>query len=89
MIRSNPFGLLAEDPEIEWTALRNLSVRIRQKVAELGVKLDNVQFENMVEPQKMMSEYAKPSLIRAESSIVRLIVMANNFEIKLNIIQMV
>ena len=37
----------------------------------------------------MMSEYAKPSLTGVESSVVKSIVMVNNFEIKLNIIQMV
>ena len=36
-----------------------------------------------------MSEFVKPSLTRIESSIVRPIVTANNFEIKPNIIQMV
>ena len=36
-----------------------------------------------------MFEYAKPFLTGMESSIVRLTVVANNFEIKLNIIQMV
>ena len=37
----------------------------------------------------MMFEYVKLSLTRVELSIVRLIVVANNYEIKLNIIQMV
>ena len=37
----------------------------------------------------MITEYAKPSLIGVESSIVRLTIVAKNFEIKLNIIQMV
>ena len=36
-----------------------------------------------------MSDYARPNLMGAESSILRPIVTANNFEIKLNIIQMV
>ena len=37
----------------------------------------------------MTSEYAKPFLIRAKSSKVRPTVVANNFEVKPNIIQMV
>ena len=36
-----------------------------------------------------MSKYAKPSLIAEESSIVRPTIAVNNFEIKLNIFQMV
>ena len=36
-----------------------------------------------------MFKHVKPSLIRVQSSTVRPIVAANNFEIKLNIIQMV
>ena len=43
----------------------------------------------MAEPQRTMSKYAKPPLTRVESSIVRLNVIVNNFEIKPNIIQMV
>ena len=40
----------------------------------------------MAESQRTMSEYAKPSLIGEESSIVRLTIVTNNFEIKPNII---
>ena len=86
MTRSNLSGLVAKDLEIKWTALRNLRARIRQRAEELGLDLDNIQYENMVEPQRMMFEYAKPSLTRAESSIVKLIITANNFKIKPNII---
>ena len=50
MTRSNPSGLVAEDPEIERTTLRNLRVKIRQRAEELGLDLDNIQSENMVEP---------------------------------------
>ncbi|KAA3466037.1 transcription factor bHLH112-like protein [Gossypium australe] len=38
---------------------------------------------------RTMYDYAKSTLIGAESSIVRLIVAANNFEIKPNTIQMI
>ena len=50
MTRSNPFSLVVEDLEIERTALRNLRVRIRQRAEELGLDLDDIQSENMVEP---------------------------------------
>ena len=50
MIRSNPSSLVAEDPDIERTAPGNLRVRIRQRVEELGLDLDDIQSENMVEP---------------------------------------
>ena len=86
MTRSNPSSLVATDPEIIRIALRNLRARIRQQAEELGLNLDEVRSENIVKPQKKMSEYVKPSLIGVESSIVKLTVMANNFKIKLNII---
>ena len=47
MTRSNPSGLVVEDPEIERIALRNLRARIRQRVKELGLDLDEKQSENM------------------------------------------
>ena len=43
----------------------------------------------MVEQQKTMSDYARLSLEEATQSIVRLIVVANNFGIKPNVIQTV
>ena len=43
----------------------------------------------MAEPQRTMSKYGKPSLTGAESSMIKPTIIANNFEIKLNIIQMV
>ena len=42
----------------------------------------------MVENQRTMSGYARPSLIGTETSIIRLDVVANNFEIKPNVIFM-
>ena len=50
MIRSNPFELLVEDPEIKQTALRNMRAWIRQRAEELGVELGDVQSENIEEP---------------------------------------
>ena len=40
MTRSNPFGLVAKDPKIERTALRNLKTKIKEttKVLELDVE---------------------------------------------------
>ena len=89
MTRSNLFGSIVVDPEIERTTLKNLRARIRHQVEELGLNLDEVQSENMAELQRTMSEYVKSSLIGVELSIVRLTVAANNFKIKPNIIQMV
>ena len=68
-------------------ALRNLRARIRQRAGELGLDLNDIQSENMAEPQRTMFEYAKPSLTRAESSIDRPNIAANNFKIKPNIIK--
>ena len=89
MTRSNPSKFFAKDLEIKQIAVQNLRARIRQRAIELGIELEDVQSKNMVEPQRTMSEYVKPSLIEVESSIVRSTVAANNFEIKPNIISMV
>ena len=89
MTRRNSSELLAKDLKIERITLRNLRVRIRQRVKELGVELEDIQFETMTKSQGTMFEYAKLSLIGVELSIVKLTIVANNFEIKLNIIQMI
>ena len=60
MTRSNLSELFTEDPKIKQTILQNLKVRIRQSAEELGVKLEDVQSENIVESQRTMAEYAKP-----------------------------
>ena len=52
----------------------------------LGLDLEDAQLENMVKPQRTMFEYARSSLTGTESSIVKSIIVANNFEIKLSII---
>ena len=46
MTKSNPFVLVVKDPKIERIASKNLRVRIRKRVEELGVELDNIQSEN-------------------------------------------
>ena len=89
MTRSNPFELFVKDLEIEQIALQNLIARIKQRVEELGVELEDVQSQNMVELQRTMFKSAKPSPTGVESSIVRSTIVANNFEIKPNIIQLV
>ena len=86
MTKSNLSELFAEDPEIERKALWNLRAWTKQRVKELWVKLEDVQSENIAKPQRTMSEYTKPSLTGVELSIIKLIVAANNFEIKPNII---
>ena len=85
MTRNNPSEFFEEDPEIERTTLRVLRIRRLQRQEEL------VEEPVMAEPeqQRTMSDYARPSLMGTESSIVRPAVAANNFEIKPNIIQMV
>ena len=89
MTRSNSSKLLAKDPKIEWIALQNLRARIKQRAKELGVDLEDIQLKNMAKPQRIMFEYAKPSLNRAKSIIVRPTVTTNNFDIRLIIIRMV
>ena len=46
---SNPFELFVEDPEIEQIALRNLRIKIRQRVKALGLDLKDTQSKNMAE----------------------------------------
>ena len=82
MSRSNPSGLVAKDPKIERIALRNLKARIKERVKVLGLDLKDIQSEKMMEHQRIMSKYARPSLIEMNSNIVRP-------KIKLNIIRMV
>ena len=53
--------------------------------------LGTLEFEvdqsvNKVEPQRTMYEYARPSLIKTKSSIVKPTIVANKFKMKLNII---
>ena len=50
MTRSNPFELFADSLEIERITFRNLKVRIRQRVEELGMDLKDAQLENMAAP---------------------------------------
>ena len=50
MTRSNPSDLVAEDPKIERITFKNLRVRTRQRTEELGLDLDDIQFENIAEP---------------------------------------
>ena len=53
MTRSNPSKLFVEDPKIEWIALWNLRARIRQRVEELGVELEDVRSENMTHHREL------------------------------------
>ena len=50
MTRSNLSNLVIANPGIERTAVRNLKARIRQQAKDLGLNLDEVQYENMAEP---------------------------------------
>ena len=53
-------------------------------------KLANTSLSNMADQeQKVLRDYAMPSVNWAISSIRRLAIQANNFEIKLAIIQMI
>ena len=89
MTRNNPFELVVENPKIERTSLQNLKARLRQKVEELELEIEVDHLGIMVEPQRSIYEYARQSLIETKSNIVRPTIATNNFEIKLNIIQMV
>ena len=40
--RSNPFGLVVEDPKIKRIALRNLRARIRERAKALGLDLKDI-----------------------------------------------
>ena len=86
MTTSNPFELFIEDLKIEWTTLCNLRTRTRKRAEVLGLDLEDTQSENMAKPQRIMFEYARPSLTGIESSIIRAVVVANNVEIKPTII---
>ena len=96
MTRGNSSELIQEDPEIERT-LRNFrhtqrqraeSDRIRQFEMEQNMG-EEIQAAAAAGQPRTMSDYARPNLMGAESSILRPTVAANNFEIKPNVIQMV
>ena len=53
MTNNNSSSLVAVDPKIEKTALKNLRARVRQQAEELGLNLDKVHSENMAEPQSV------------------------------------
>ena len=89
MTRSNPFKFFAEDIEIERITLQNLRTEIRERVEALGLDLEDTQSKNMVESHRTMFKCLRPSMTRMEFSIFKTIIVANNFEIKPNIIQMV
>ena len=89
MTRNNPSKLIIRDLKIERKTLQNLRARIRQRAKKLQLEFEVDQPKVIAEPQRTMSKYMRPSLTRIESSIVRLIITANNFKIKPNIIQMV
>ena len=89
MTRNNPFELVVENLEIESTSLQNLRARLKQKVEELELEIEVNHLGIMVEPQRTMYEYARQSLTKTKSNIVKATIAPNNFEIKLNIIQMV
>ena len=88
MTRNNLSELVARDLEIERTAFQNLRARIKQRVEELKLKLKVDQPKAIAKPQRTISEYVRSFLIGIGSNIVGLHVATNNFEIKLNIIQM-
>ena len=88
MTRRNSSELIQEDPEIERT-FRNLRRTQRQRQSEMENIGEEVPVAAAAGQPMTMSDYARPNLTGAESSILRPTVAANNFEIKPNIIQMV
>ncbi|KAA3460872.1 transcription factor bHLH112-like protein [Gossypium australe] len=103
MNKGNPLEPLIFYSEIEKTTRRNQrevrqsrqyqqSLIDDQEQKDITVEMDNnpVNQQPLVAlaPQTMY-DYSKPTLIGVESSILRPTIVANNFEINLNIIQMV
>jgi len=102
MTRSNPRGHLIFDSEIEATARRNhWETKQALDYTEIEEEGRSNPTEGMDENSppprdvggnntpRTMFDYAKPHLTRAESSIVRHAIAANNFELKPNTIQMI
>ena len=63
MTRNTLLGLVVEDLEIKRIAFRNLRARTSERVEVLGLDLEDILLENIVEYQRMMFKYARPSLI--------------------------
>ena len=83
------YELVVEDLKFERTTLQNLKIRPRQRAKELELEFKVHQLGIMAKPLRNKSEYVRSSLIETKSNIVKVTVVANNFEIKPNFIQMV
>ena len=81
MPRSKPLEYTLFDPEIE----RTLCQLKKEKKKEANTSLSNMADQE----QKVLRDYAMPSVNGATSSIRRPAIQANNFEIKPAIIQMI
>ena len=62
-------------------------MQIPKKVEDRNIKVE--QQESMAVPQQSISDYARPNMEGATSSIVWPPIAVNKFELKLNFIQMV
>ena len=74
---------------IERTFRQRLRTTILRKTGSVEVSVRAEQVELMVVPQRSISDYAILIMEGATSSTVRLLILATNFKLKLNFIQMV
>ena len=96
MTRSTSGELIQEDPETERTINRIRRTRAKEVVVQGLQELGEEEVQSNPQPQpttdeehRIISDYARPSLAGTESSVLRLPVATNNFQIKPNTIQIV
>lgn len=89
MTRGNSSRLVEEDPKIKQPLLRRLRIIVLRKTELLELSVEIEQLEAMALPQRSISNCARPILDGVNLSIVWPPIATNNFELKLNFIQMV
>ena len=83
MTRGNPSILIEGDPELEHTLRRKGKEPVHEQPNPADLEVEG--YENMAEQneqQRILSDYARPSVLGTQSSIVRPPITAQNFMLK-------
>ena len=86
MTRGNPSLLVETDSHIEHALQRRLRNAVLRETRSVEVSAEIEQTEPIVAPERSVSDYVRPNLEGATSSIVRHPITVNNFELKPNFI---
>ena len=86
MTQGSPSGFIVEDSDIERTFRRRLMTTILRETGLVEIIVEVEQPESVAAPNRSISYYTRPNLEGATYGIVRPLITANNFELKLNFI---